>query len=222
MTKKRRIVTALILCGALAALLLLLNAIPFDRAAEAIGGLFSTETTEVIRLAEPDYDADIFKDEEYIAKYRVISYTEGALTVELDGEDALALVGTPARLFVDYFDAIIRGDSETLNGFFTDDFWHLDDAHRYSDMTMQRVYDIKVVLLESVDLADEGREGVTRYAFCVSYRIMKSDGTFRRDLPSDTARAQVYELLEDQNGILINSIGSLSYKNWNDKLNISK
>lgn len=82
------------------------------------------------------------------------------------------------------------------------------------DFTMQMVYDVEIEKL-SEDVITEQAEylGWTRYLFKLGYKIMSNDGTFRTDMPSDTAVPIVLEVLYDGGSYKINGVSRINYIN---------
>ena len=154
---------------------------------------------------EPNYEDNIFEDEEYLEKNRYIEYTNGAVSITLaDGN--FSAHGRPVVFFNEYFNTLMNGDAEKYNTYFSEDYYK--DNKRFEKFTMQKIYNINItVLLEEV--VEEGKYyGYNRYLYKVSYMIMKNDGTFRDDIDSDGSVPLVFEILEDYNAnrIFINSI----------------
>ena len=71
---------------------------------------------------------------------------------------------------------------------------------------MQKIYDAEVEKLTELLIESGKYNGWTRYTYKINYKIMANDGTFRSDMPSDTAVPQIMELLKTEDIIKINSI----------------
>lgn len=186
-------------------LLILLNNISFNvDMSEWFGGRKSV-ITEKIYLVAPDYKSDIYKNDIYVSKNRYITYIEEpftAIITETNNE-----YGKIGQFFLDYFKALTDGDAGIYNNFFTDVYFEDKNNAAYKKFTMQKIYGAEVLKLSEL-LINDGSEyiGWTRYTFRVSYKIMANDGTFRIDIPSDTAVPQIFELLYNGETIKINSI----------------
>jgi len=167
----------------------------------------ANETSGAIRFEEPDYDLDIFEDEIYLDKNRYITYTEGAVS-QLITENHSAY-GVGPEFFGRYFSAVINGDSDTLNSLLTDDFIKENEA--YGRFTMQKIYDITVEKLSENVIESGEYKGVKQYTYRVAYKIMNNNGTFRSDMESDAAVPVIFELLDDGQGPLLNSISKYTY-----------
>ena len=214
----RRALTVILVCAAATALLLLLNAIPFDLLASRAADLLSPKAEEtepaggMVQLCEPDWEADINDDAEYMAKSRCIVFTSGALSVKLysAADIAATSLGSDAAFFLKFFDALKEGDAEALNSCFDEGYYAYEGAERRDKITMQRVYDISAELMSSGIIQDGDDAGATEYYFKVTYKIMKNDGSYRSDIPSDTAVAEQYRLIENASGIFIRYIGKMT------------
>ncbi len=152
--------------------------------------IISTDDFKFDRVEE---DVDIFEDEEYLQLERTVYYSDGAQTYPILSDNFP--VPEAARLFYDYIDAIIHGDADKLNTFYTDEY--LEEVGAHADFTMQRVYDALVTYLgPTIDK----RTGQRCERVKLTYRISKNDGTFRRDIESDASREQIFTVIE-QDGV---------------------
>ncbi len=149
-----------------------------------------------------NYSEDIYADSDYMARDRRVAYTEGGDTYYIDiGSDGFADHGAPLAFFGRYFDAVIAGEYEDYDKFFTD--FYLENQKNKEQFTPQKLYDIDIRLINS-----KAENGYTTYNYYVSFKIEKNTGTFRNDIGSNSARRVVYELVESDNGeVLINYIG---------------
>ena len=146
---------------------------------------------------ESDYDLDPTTDEDYMQMDRQLWYKKGNLAIggELD-ESAWIDYNAAVRFFARYFSAAIAGDAETYNGFFTDRYYR--DNKPYERFAPQRIYDMHVEeLSETVN-----NDGSTVWMFNVEYRIMKNDGSFRNDIPSDGSKKLLFTLIGGADGIV--------------------
>ena len=130
-------------------------------------------------------DFDIFTDEEYADKDKgVYFYSDnvGYYYTTEDREDA----PYQARLFIDYFDAAIRGDGKTLNTLFTDDYFKNNGRpiKKYPDrFPMQKIYAAKVERI-GASTTENTLEGTMIYEYYrVSFLLKDNNGAFRPDLP---------------------------------------
>ncbi len=155
----------------------------------------NTEPTISYQFFMPDREANILEDENYLQKDLIITYTRGAETFPL-AEQNVTELGYGAGFFLDYFDAVIGADEEKLNGLYTDEFI---DAHgRTEGFTMQRLYDMNVRYNGEINVKDYDYDKA--YVYIVTYKIMRNDGTFRRDIGSDASREQIFYIVPGTDG----------------------
>ncbi len=140
-----------------------------------------------------DYDLDVTADEVYMGLDRYVHYKTGNETFTItDGN--YAAYNAAVVFFGQYFETVIAGDSETYNTFFSDLYYESNDPH--IEFAPQMLYDIQIEQLSQ----DPQSDGTTLYAFDVSYKIHKNDGTFRNDIGSDGSKTLYFELFEDKDG----------------------
>lgn len=185
-------------------ILIILNNINYDvDMSEWFGGRITEETVK-IHFSNPDYESNIYDNSVYMSKNRHIVYIENpysSIITENNNE-----YGDIGNFFLAYIKALTDGNAEIYNNFFTDDYYKDKNNKKFEKFTMQKIYDIEIEKL-SDDLIENGEyKGQTRYTFKVSYKIMANDGTFRSDMPSDTAVPQILELLNTHDILKINSI----------------
>ncbi|MBR4292482.1 MAG: hypothetical protein IKT54_02605 [Clostridia bacterium] len=203
---KKKLITTAVAAALLLVVLIALNSIDFDSIdVDALIGNIDDET-EKIYFSEPDFEENIFDDAAYMDKNRFISYTEAPFTTLLT--EKFNDYGEMGEFWLDYFNSIINGDFETYNTFFTDSYFEENDP--MGVFTMQKVYDVEIVLLDKAVSNDLG--DVTRYTYKVGYKIMQNNGSFRDDLPSDTVIPLIFELLPEGDSFRINSISKIKYK----------
>ena len=155
-----------------------------------------------VNYYEPDYEADIFTEEEYMSKDRTKRYIKGNISIVLD-EYSKASLDQGQKFFVEYFDAIISGDYCAYNSMIAQDYKgkpHIyGENPRLKKFPMQRIYDIKIKELGKTDFTDESfiydsKPAVFSF-YEVCYKIQKNDGEFRINLPSDSEIPVIYELV---------------------------
>lgn len=155
-----------------------------------------------LSLYDPDWESDIFENQAWLDKNRYITYTENGMSLTLVDND-YASCGKPVVMFGAYVDALMHGDAEAVNSFYTDSYFETHE--RFEKITMQKLYNIEVEYVsEKYDVFD-GRN-VVKYVYKFTYMIMENDGTFRNDLISDAMRPQYYTLIEDGDDIRISDV----------------
>lgn len=159
---------------------------------------YSNNSAVSVDYYNADYSVDIFTDEEYLKKDRVVRYVDGNVTIVLDEYDDI-LLDAGQRFFKRYFDAVIHGDYESYGEMIAKDYDGnpiiYGEAPQNAKFPMQRLYDITVKKLAVSD--DAGNRYNGKHAvfgvYEVSYRVMKNDGDFRLGLPSDKIVPVIYE-----------------------------
>ncbi len=149
-----------------------------------------------------NYNEDIYADEDYMRRERRIAYTSGGSTFYIAIGGDFSPHGAPLVFFGRYFDAVIAGEYEDFDKYFTD--FYLEHQKNKERFTPQKLYDINIRLISTT-----AHESYTTHNYYVDFKIEKNNGTFRNDIGSNSARRIVYELTEYDNGtVLINYIGA--------------
>ena len=172
----------------------------------------------------PNYNEDIEKDEEYMELDRMLYYSTGNETFQII--DDPQEFGSCCVLFYNYFKNLKNGDHLRYYTLFTDRYeeeYGKTNPFTKKELryTPQKVYNIKVTLLQSTYLenGDANGEyvGSTMHYFNVEYCIKDNNGTYRRDILSDMSRSLVFEVLETDGKPLINDISFYRYVNSDSK-----
>ena len=194
--RKRRLA---VIAAVIAALLVVVTAAYF-----ILGNIAGGEKDYGYKFYEPDWDADIMLDQDYLERGWYMTYTNeyGESVMILD--DDYLRHGIGVELLSYYFAAVQSGDSDTYNSLFGDEYIKANGKHE--PFTPQRIYDIRVRLLGSEQISDEGE--ATRYSYEVQFKIMKNDGTFTRLIGSDMSRIQYFTIYSSPDEIYIESIAS--------------
>ncbi len=214
LTKKQSITIVSVLV-ILLVVLAVINSVDFD----AIINKLKDRNDEIPQynyfFYDPDYETDIFKDEEYLALDRSISYTEGALTyldADLDKYDG-------APVIKKYLNSMLSGDAVEYAELFTNEY-KADKKNVIPDrFPPQRLYLISVERIGephkfTADELDGKYKDITRYIFTVSYMIQYNTGTVRNDIDSESIRPLIVEVFEYPTGeLLINSMAISEIKN---------
>lgn len=196
--RKKRLVAALCIIAGILVLLL--------SAYVVLSVIASREPDYGYEFYEPDWEYDIMEDVEYLERGWHVTYTNelGESVAILD--DNYAKFGTGVDFLSYYFAAIQSGDHETYNLLFGDEYYK--DHDPVEAFTPQRIYDINVRFLNEQKIDDESF--VVNYQ--IEYKIMRNDGTFRRDIGSDMARTQFLTLTFTEDDIFISGISSVFAK----------
>lgn len=161
-----------------------------------------TQATEPIQFEESDPDYNIFEDTEWLDEDRYLHFSDGTEGTILTWESNER--GPVGYLLLKYFDAVMHGDVKAYNACFTSDY--LKEHGETDYFTMQRVYNINILLMDSYSFEEGIYAGYTRYRLRVDYCIMRNDGTFRDDIPSDRSHPVVFEVLSNGQQALIHGI----------------
>ncbi|MBQ3100022.1 MAG: hypothetical protein IJC50_03425 [Clostridia bacterium] len=196
--RKKRLINGLIIIGVLLALLAIAYVV--------LSIIASEEIDYGYEFYEPDWQCDIMQDEEYLERGWHITYTNdmGESVAILD--DNYAKFGIGVEFLSYYFAAIQSGDHEVYNGLFGDEYFEKNDP--VETFTPQRIYDINIRFLSEEKIDDESF--FVNYE--IEYKIMRNDGTFRRDIGSDMARTQFLALKFTEDDIFISNISSVFAK----------
>lgn len=151
-----------------------------------------------------DYEHNIFGDEEYMQEERRILYTEGGQSRFLT-EEEYNINDNPVLLFLSkYFEFLINGDAENLKACYSDRMvkaLDLPDA-----ITMQRLYDINIEYISVADKVGKGGDEYYEYQYKIDYKIMRNDGTFRRDIESRSSKPQYFVIKYNMDNIEITDV----------------
>ena len=154
---------------------------------------------------QADFSENIYDDEEYVKliEYGFISYTDGSVTLLID-KDSAKSYGDEIDFMVGYLYSIIDGDANKYNSYFSDLYYK---RHTKKDsFTMQKIYDVSLTK-DNVELVEDKNGDYTRYTFVLSYRILKNNGTFRKDI-GDGYKRQYITVTNKTGELLIDSIST--------------
>lgn len=144
---------------------------------------------------DSDYEMNIYDDAEYMDLNRYITFSDGVISTALD-EGEYAEQDEDVRFMIGYIQSIIAGDAETYNACFSEQYYTQNKP--LDRFTMQKLYEIKLTRAET-QTVENGEGEYTTHGYIVEYMIRHNNGTFRRDLGSDSIRAQ-YLVISDREG----------------------
>jgi len=150
----------------------------------------------------PDFNDDIMQDPDYTAKNLYMMYNDGNEGSYLSDGDYANYGGGVVTLGA-YFKAARGGSWDGLSQTFSPDYLaNTKDTKiitNYDGFDPQKIYDLQVELLDISDnTAIAPINGALYYK--VDYKILKNDGLFRNDIPSDASRTQLFELVKEADG----------------------
>lgn len=213
--KKKRMLTAIIISLVICVLGVIVLKLDLPNA--DIGGTKESETMDGYvfngvnwqrpNLCEPDWETDIFTLERYLELPRYLTYTEGGYSETIvDIENSDYATDDVVCMMHSYFNALMHGDADKVNSFYTDDYFK--ENSRYEKFTMQKIYDME---MEYITERDDNINGIpcTVYVYKVGYKILENDGTFRTDIQHDNAKIPLfYELVDTGYSVKISSVSS--------------
>lgn len=150
---------------------------------------------------EADYSLKLEEYEDYsdyLDLDRALYYKNGNQTVGISKSE-LASYPDVVRFFGEYFDAVIKGDTETYNSLFSDEYYKTHEEKE--NFTPQMVYNM---MIEQLSVSAEN--GFNEYVFDVSYKIFENNGTFRDDIYSNASRTQRITVDDSEGDFRISSV----------------
>lgn len=141
-----------------------------------------------------DYDEDIYKNSEYMSRNRYIMFKnlETGVTEDINNLTDDKYLAFMAELV----NSIIEGDADKYNSMFSEEYLKKNADTVRERFTMQMLYDIVV--------ARHYTESGTVYS--LEYKIMKNNGSYRSDMPSDCSKAQYFVISEHNGKLLIDGL----------------
>ena len=144
-------------------------------------------------FAPADYEENIFEDEEYVALIGkgFIDYTDYAtnLTLGINYENAIEH-GDDVLFMVDYIYAIVAGDAEEYNKFFSEQYYKKNEPK--DKFTMQKLYEVNISKVSETKETDKSGNEYKEYQYIVKYKILDNNGTFRNDFNTGTKEQYIY------------------------------
>lgn len=140
-----------------------------------------------------DFDEDIFENKNYMQLDRDLFYGDDnrLVSYSFEQKQSAPLI---AQFFMQYFEAVINGDKDKVNGYLYNDELKFKEA-----FTKQMLYDMNVKYHSESDAEING-ETVKVQNFTVSYKIFRNNGTFRQGFSGDSYIPQIYQIFTDANG----------------------
>ena len=167
-----------------------------DKVQDKIAGMYGSNQSYIYYPVDDALDVTLV--DEYMELDRTIHYTLGAETFALT-DDIISIFGKDVQFFKAYFECAVAGDYQTYNSLFTDNYYKKNEP--YYSFAPQMIYDIYIE-----KLSEDTSSGNTVYAYNVSYKIFRNNGTFRNDIGSDGSKTLYFELVEQDGIILIDKI----------------
>ena len=138
----------------------------------------------------PPYEGDIFENPQYMSLDRQMYYCEDpngdGLRQAITEENMTEFDTNIAFLYV-YLQSIMMGDEDIYNAYFNENYYQSSEPK--TAFNPQMLYDIQIRYNQETA---EGADKLVTYA--LSYKIYRNDGSFRRDIGSDSSRTQLITL----------------------------
>ncbi|MBR7099143.1 MAG: hypothetical protein IKC59_06990 [Clostridia bacterium] len=150
----------------------------------------------------PISDENIFDNSQYLAKDLQIYYCENSdgtgRTAPITDDEAVGAEVLFAKLYLEY---LINGDEQALRAVCTQNYL---EKNPISDFTQQMLYDMHIYY-ENTEAQQDGTKRVT---YRLEYKILRNNGTYRRDVGSDGAKPEwlVLSVSPDQTNIRIDDV----------------
>ena len=163
------------------------------------------DTSEKYIHFYPVDDRNIFENPDYLSLNRSVLFCDDpsgwyGQTTEITAEERMGFDAT-VRFADDYLNALIYGSESALRAMCSSDYL---SVHEISDFTQQMIYEAKIIYHST-----EGREGGGKLVtYRLDYKIYKNNGTYRRDVGSDTVKSEylVLGVSSDESEICIEDI----------------
>ena len=202
----------LIILAALAALLLVMYLLTLilPKIFNGITEDSTEEGTANFNFYTPDYDENIYEDEDYLALIEngVLTYDNGTNSMVAINTENASEHGEAVKLLTDYVYSIINGDVSKHNSYFSDKYYETNEPK--ASFTMQKIFN-GTITYYSVQSAVENGNNYTKYIYKLKYNIHENNGTFRMDIGED-AKTQYVVITDREGKLLIDYIGTSNYK----------
>ena len=191
-TKKRVLIVCLSLIGAVALLFGLVTLIDYlvNRA---------PDIPEYNFHFYPTYEGDIMQNQQYLGLDRQIYFCEdpsGEGLKRAVNEENMTEYDTKVLFLYFYLQTIISGKEDVYNGYFNDTYYKTNQPK--ADFSPQMLYEMEITYQGTQTL--DGGEQLVSYRLI--YKIFQNDGTFRRDIGSNSGRPQTITLRVSADGTI--------------------
>ena len=161
---------------------------------------------------EPDFEENIYKDEEYQAMIQggLMRYCDASLGVTYGIQRGNTdTYGKDVSFMVELVYAAIEGDHKAYNACFSDAYYDSGRSPKEA-FTMQKIYNV-LIERTAVETVSDKNGNYTKYSYSLTYQIYENNGTFRKDI-GDGSKTQ-YIVLTDRTGqLLIDSVATIRGK----------
>ncbi len=162
----------------------------------------TSSTPNKYNICAPDWETNIFELKEYQELLPGnITYKKGNVETFYE-ESELEKDGMPNKavaFFYEYFNAIKKADTETLNSFFTDEY--ISENGRFlKKIPMQKIYNIEIEEHSTNAELEQKYKNKDYGIYLVSYNIYRNDGLFCAEVDETYARVEGVVVVFDGNG----------------------
>jgi hypothetical protein len=148
---------------------------------------------------------DIFEYDEYLECNRVIMLEDRNSGVSQSIDDKThKSYGEGVALVYELLNAIMAGDADAYNSMVAPEVGH------YESFTQQQLYDM-VITRVSQDTVQGKNGAYHEYVFILEYKIRENNGSFKNNLPSDTARPFTVVVNNSSGKLLVVSVSEPIY-----------
>ncbi len=166
----------------------------------------ANEANSGIQTISPDdfysviWDEDIYADKDYsdLVAGEFIKYdgqnNEGIVGIN---EENVNKKGEEVVFLVDMIYDIINGDHDSYNARFSEKYYSVNAP--VEKFTKQKVYDVTITYAQSENKTGNGT------MYCIEYKILKNNGTFRNDILNGSKKQYVV-LTKESGEIKIDSL----------------
>ena len=195
--KKKLLIAMAIIFGVL--LLLTGASYLIDWIEQGRGSIVNEDKEINYQFYPADFEENIFQNAAYLKLLDdgkiYIDFKEGGLTLGILREDAYKY-GADLKLIVDALYAVIYGDNDQYNEYFSDKYYKTRKPK--GEFTMQMLHNIKIERISSEKTSSDDSGEYTKSIFTVEYQIFRNNGTFRKDIGEGSKKQ--YITITDQSG----------------------
>ena len=157
------------------------------------------ETPERDIYFYPVNEENIFENQDYLALNRFVYYCDDptgyGLTTQITDEDRMSF-DAEVRFAEEYLNILTYGDAFALRSMCTETYLK---EHSIPDFTQQMVYESRIVYYS----AEGQKDGSRLVTYRLEYKIHENNGTYRRDVGSDSAKPEYLVLWISADGTQI-------------------
>lgn len=206
--RKKLIIVLIIIASVLLVMYALTVAIPY------VQELLEPEETEHIakfNFFTPDFNENIFEDEEYLAMITdgILEYDDNANSISMVDLSNMSEYGEEVSLLVKMLYSVVNGNSAEYNSYFSQKYFEKKEPKE--NFTMQKLHNGRITYVGTETVTADGKT-YNAHTYTVKYLIYENNGTFRKDIGDTDYRVQYITLSDREGKLLIDSITYPIYK----------